>query len=1052
MRKISIYFLALTLTVSVFLPNTLFAEKKSQSDQDVAKDIGLPNPVPQPCVVVTAVLDEGATDATTDGQVSKVQRYLAEFGDISKSDVTGRFDTKTKEAVKKIQKRKNIEAVGTVGPQTRKILSRDCISGTVSTTTTLSKHPKGVTYAEAEAPSFWSWLATTFSPTNIVAQVLSAVGAGAGTGQTVDSFTIVNADTDQDIAQLINGTTIDLARLPTRNINIRANTTPKIINNKIRFGYTSTSNYANDATAPYTIGGDDGATNYYAWKLTTGNKSIKATPFNRNKSSGTTLSVNFTVIDSDTTATDTISPTISITSPATNTNVSAPVSISIQATDNIGVSKVELYKDGILFDSKTISPFTFNWTPPTPVSANITTTFTAKAYDAAGNTTTSAPVSYITVFTAAAPTVTLTALPTSVTAGNTSTITWSSVNATSCTATGAWSGTKAVSGALAVTPTATSTYSLACTGSGGTTNASVTIGFTPLPLPTVTLTASPSTIISGSSATLSWSSTNTVTCTASGAWTGTKAVSGTSAVTPTANSTYSISCTGVGGTKVASVTITVTPLGTIPTPTTITSCAATTGQVSIAWTEASRGSAGYSVDVDDNTIWTDGYWSKSIATGVLSAIAPATFVNTASSSALILQSGHSYAVRVNYKATGESSPTATFTAPDCSTPPPPAAPVTVSIKNMISFNELYIEGTDANDSISITQSGSAINVYANGTSQAFIGPFGDIVIKGDGGSNTLSVDGTVTGRVLVYGTGSSDTIVTSGSAKITAVTIGGGTASITGNGNTSYWVGSEDAVHATSAEIAAGRVHTVTSFLNYGSLTLNGPTDIADPTDTSWDTIRVTNRSLWGQGPRPEDINQGNLADCYYLATLAGAASANPTAFEENAVDLGDGTYAVRYGTSYVREDADLDFLYNHPGPSGNVWGLVFEKAYAFYRTRANTYASIAYGNSSAVMSHLGIANSYYYPITNATAATLYSNNMAEVAAHKLQTSATPVSGTIFAGNHAYTVIGTSGSQDFIIRNPWGTDGPGGDSVNDGYITVPVSTIMSNMNIYFWQR
>ncbi|RYU74628.1 hypothetical protein EWM57_20380, partial [Hymenobacter persicinus] len=41
-------------------------------------------------------------------------------------------------------------------------------------------------------------------------------------GETVTSFTLVNADTDQDIQTLAPGAVINLSTLPTRNLNIRA--------------------------------------------------------------------------------------------------------------------------------------------------------------------------------------------------------------------------------------------------------------------------------------------------------------------------------------------------------------------------------------------------------------------------------------------------------------------------------------------------------------------------------------------------------------------------------------------------------------------------------------------------------------------------------------------------------------------------------------------------------------------------------------------------------------------------------------------------------------
>jgi hypothetical protein len=70
------------------------------------------------------------------------------------------------------------------------------------------------------------------------------------------------------------------------------------------------------------------------------------------------------------------------------------------------------------------------------------------------------------------------------------------------------------------------------------------------PAPTVTLKSSASSINSGDSVTLTWSSTDASSCTATGAWSGTLASSGsqkTSALT--ANSTFFLTCTGDGGTS-----------------------------------------------------------------------------------------------------------------------------------------------------------------------------------------------------------------------------------------------------------------------------------------------------------------------------------------------------------------------------------------------------------------------------------------------------------------------------------------------------------------------
>ncbi len=85
------------------------------------------------------------------------------------------------------------------------------------------------------------------------------------------------------------------------------------------------------------------------------------------------------------------------------------------------------------------------------------------------------------------------------------------------------------------------------------------------PAPTALLTVNPASISSGSSATLSWSSSNATACVGTGFSTS-SAVSGSISVSPASTTTYSISCSGAAGTVSRSATLTVTPLAFIVTP------------------------------------------------------------------------------------------------------------------------------------------------------------------------------------------------------------------------------------------------------------------------------------------------------------------------------------------------------------------------------------------------------------------------------------------------------------------------------------------------------
>jgi hypothetical protein len=87
---------------------------------------------------------------------------------------------------------------------------------------------------------------------------------------------------------------------------------------------------------------------------------------------------------------DTTPPTTSITAPTAGSTVSGTVSVTANASDNVGVTKVEFYLDGALRSTDTTSPYSWSW--DTTQFANSSHSLVTKAYDAAGNVGTSSTV------------------------------------------------------------------------------------------------------------------------------------------------------------------------------------------------------------------------------------------------------------------------------------------------------------------------------------------------------------------------------------------------------------------------------------------------------------------------------------------------------------------------------------------------------------------------------------------------------------------------------------------------------------------------------------
>lgn len=88
-----------------------------------------------------------------------------------------------------------------------------------------------------------------------------------------------------------------------------------------------------------------------------------------------------------TVAVDNTAPTVSLTSPTTAAKVQGLVAVNVNATDNVGVSKVVLTVNGQPVATATTAPFQFSWDSTTVSDGSLT--LAAQAYDAAGNQATS---------------------------------------------------------------------------------------------------------------------------------------------------------------------------------------------------------------------------------------------------------------------------------------------------------------------------------------------------------------------------------------------------------------------------------------------------------------------------------------------------------------------------------------------------------------------------------------------------------------------------------------------------------------------------------------
>jgi hypothetical protein len=144
---------------------------------------------------------------------------------------------------------------------------------------------------------------------------------------------------DQPISQfnpIVSGATINLATLPTRNLTIRANTSPATVGS-VQFDLVESAFLNTVNTSPYDLCGDGTSTPVACSNLGVGLHSLTTTPYMGSKASGakgTSMSISFSVIDP--TPTPTPTPTRTPTSTPTPGNVVGPAGYPLTAPVGYG--------------------------------------------------------------------------------------------------------------------------------------------------------------------------------------------------------------------------------------------------------------------------------------------------------------------------------------------------------------------------------------------------------------------------------------------------------------------------------------------------------------------------------------------------------------------------------------------------------------------------------------------------------------------------------------------------------------------------------------------
>jgi hypothetical protein len=406
--------------------------------------------------------------------------------------------------------------------------------------------------------------------------------------------------------------------------------------------------------------------------------------------------------------------------------------------------------------------------------------------------------------------------------------------------------------------------------------------------------------------------------------------------------------------------------------------------------------------------------------------------------------------------------------------------------------ELRITGTSKADNITVKQTAAGLVVgNTGGWTKTFTKGYKGIKVDGAAGNDKITLDASVTTKAVLYGGAGNDVIV--GGSAADQVYGGEGTDTLSGGagddvivsvgdgamdklnggaGRDSFWADNaakEKVADLSGEEKANGSMHRVSGFVNQknapagktgksskASKTASAAkVNLADPavTDSTIGYRSYAGNPLFSDaGPVAGDVRQGSVGDCFYLAVLASVAKVDPAHIRESVVDLGDGTYAVQFdtggGKAFVRVDADLPtwsdgmLAYANLGAQNSMWVAVMEKAYAFFRTGAGSYASIDGGWMTESYSAVGVKHKSIEAQPSGQA--LLKLLQAELAAGRSVTYAVgDVSqGANLVAYHAYSVESVGLDADgkpatLRLRNPWAVDGETcTDGVNDGVVTI----------------
>jgi Ca2+-binding RTX toxin-like protein len=338
--------------------------------------------------------------------------------------------------------------------------------------------------------------------------------------------------------------------------------------------------------------------------------------------------------------------------------------------------------------------------------------------------------------------------------------------------------------------------------------------------------------------------------------------------------------------------------------------------------------------------------------------------------------------------------------------------------------------------------------------------FGDDRVWGEDGNDKL--DGTW-GKDELFGGRGNDTLV-GGYDDDRLISLGGGVDEVEGKtGRDLFVAGNEDNVKDYKPA-EKDTLHKISYFSNFVSTELDGQ-NLPDPSLSGMNAHydkRFNNIPLFHKpGPQTEDVIQGSIGDCYFVSGLAAIAhSPKDGIIERNIVDLGDGSYMVKFfddaTPKWFRVDNQLPiknktfdevaFAKTRSGADASMWVPIYEKAFAIHRTGVAKYEEIVGDND---WTDPGMPYETYgaFGLWHDTDEVIFNDletymqkmrNFLQAGGAVTASTDPPWLGCDITPFHVYTVLNVSADLKHVtIRNPWARDDTAfASGPNDGVITI----------------